>query len=47
MTTSNSYLVAVWGSKGIVLWDIYIKGVWVGSRRTYTQAWRESHDHKA
>lgn len=32
---------AVWGSRGIILWDVYHKGVWLGSRRTYVQAIKE------
>ncbi len=40
-----SRLVAVWDKSGLVLWDIYHKGKWVGSRRTYAQAMREMLHH--
>lgn len=34
-------LKAVWGKHGILLWDIYKGGVWLGSRRTHWQAIKE------
>lgn len=32
---------AVWGRDGIQLWDIWLDGKWLGSRRTYAQAFAE------
>ena len=41
----NDLVAPVWGSTGIILWDVYHKGTWVGSRRTYEQAIKEMWYH--
>jgi hypothetical protein len=42
-----SGLSAVWGRDGIQLWDIFLDGKWLGSRRTYAQACAEHRARSA